>query len=210
MLIYYIKLLLNCNPPLRHSEFLLHLFSMDQSKAPLDLPRRRVGRPNGEPSKVVRLPVRLLPAVQALAELPAGALLPSPLPSSLKLPLFGHKVRAGFPSPADDYVEAWLDLNEHLIEHKEATFFVQATGDSMIGAGIQEGALLVVDRALEARHNDIVIAVVDGELTVKRLEKRRGKIRLIAENPAYAPIEFKEGQELVVWGVVTSIIQKLK
>jgi SOS-response transcriptional repressors (RecA-mediated autopeptidases) len=183
---------------------------MDQSKASQDLPSRGVGRPKGEPSKVIRLPVRLLPAVQALAGLPAGALLPSPLPSSLKLPLFGHKVRAGFPSPADDYVEAWLDLNEHLIEHKEATFFVQATGDSMIGAGIQEGTLLVVDRALEAHHNDIVIAVVDGELTVKRLEKRRGRIRLIAENPAYAPIEFKEGQELVVWGVVTSIIQKLK
>jgi DNA polymerase V len=154
--------------------------------------------------------VRLLPAVQALVELPAGAMLPSPVPSPLRLPLFGHKVRAGFPSPADDYVEAWLDLNEHLIEHKEATFFVQATGDSMIGAGIQEGTLLVVDRALEPRHNDIVIAVVDGELTVKRLEKRRGKVRLIAENPAFAPIEFKEGQELVVWGVVTSIIQKLK
>lgn len=172
--------------------------------------RPGAGRPKGEPSKVIRLPARLLPAVQALAELPEGALLPSPMPVPLKLPLFGHKVRAGFPSPADDYVEAWLDLNEHLIEHKEATFFVQATGDSMINAGIQEGTLLVVDRALEPRHNDIVIAVVDGELTVKRLEKRRGKIRLIAENPAYAPIEFKEGQELTVWGVVTSIIQKLK
>ncbi len=101
-------------------------------------------------------------------------------------------------------------MNEHLIEHREATFFVQAAGDSMINAGIQEGTLLVVDRALEPRHNDIVIAVVDGELTVKRLEKRRGKVRLIAENPAYAPIEFKEGQELMVWGVVRSVIRKLK
>jgi DNA polymerase V len=173
-------------------------------------PRPGAGRPKGEPSKVVRLPARLLPSVQALMELPAGAMLPSPVTPPLALPLFGHRVRAGFPSPADDYVEAWLDLNEHLIEHKEATFFVQAAGDSMIGAGIQEGTLLVVDRALEPRHNDIVIAVVDGELTVKRLEKRRGRIRLIAENPAYAPIEFKEGQEMVVWGVVTSIIQKLK
>lgn len=173
-------------------------------------PRPGAGRPKGEPSKVVRLPVRLLPAVQALSQLPQGALLPAPTPGTLSLPLFGHKVRAGFPSPADDYVEAWLDLNEHLVEHKEATFFVQATGDSMIGAGIQEGSLLVVDRALDPRHNDIVIAVVDGELTVKRLEKRRGKVRLLAENPAYAPIEFKDGQELMVWGVVTSIIQKLK
>jgi DNA polymerase V len=172
--------------------------------------RPGAGRPKGEPSKVVRLPARLLPAVQALSELPAGTMLPSPVTAQLKLPMFGHRVRAGFPSPADDYIEAWLDLNEHLIEHKEATFFVQASGDSMTGAGIQEGTLLVVDRALEPSHGDIVIAVVDGELTVKRLEKRRGKIRLIAENPAYAPIEFKEGQELMVWGVVTSIIQKLK
>lgn len=124
--------------------------------------------------------------------------------------MFGHKVRAGFPSPADDYVEAFLDLNEHLIEHKDATFFVQATGDSMTGAGIQEGNLLVVDRALEARHGDIVIAVIDGDLTVKRLEKRRGRIRLMAENPAYDPIEFTDGQELTIWGVVTSVIQRIK
>lgn len=173
-------------------------------------PRPGAGRPKGEPSRVIRLPERLLPSVQALMELPAGAMLPSPVTPPLALPLFGHKVRAGFPSPADDYVEAWLDLNEHLIEHKEATFFVQAAGDSMIGAGIQEGTLLLVDRALAPRHNDIVIAVVDGELTVKRLEKRRGKVRLLAENPAYAPIEFKEGQELMVWGVVRCIIRKLK
>ena len=80
----------------------------------------------------------------------------------------------------------------------------------MTGAGIQEGNLLVVDRSLEARHGDIVIAVIDGDLTVKRLEKRRGKIRLVAENPAYAPIEFTEGQELTIWGVVTSVIQRIK
>ena len=137
-------------------------------------------------------------------------MLPHPGATAFKRPLFGHKVRAGFPSPADDYVEAFLDLNEHLIEHKEATFFVRATGDSMTGAGIQEGNLLVVDRALEARHGDIVIAVIDGDLTVKRLDKRRGKIRLVAENPAYAPIELKDGQELTIWGVVTSVIQRFK
>ena len=171
------------------------------------------GRPKGEPSKVIRLPVSLVPTVQALLasrDNPAGVLSPRPDAPTLKLPKFGHKVRAGFPSPADDYVEAWLDLNEHLIEHKDATFFVQATGDSMTGAGIQEGNLLVVDRALEARHGDIVIAVIDGELTVKRLEKRRGKIRLVAENPDYAAIEFKEGQELTIWGIVTSVIQRIK
>lgn len=171
------------------------------------------GRPKGEPSKVIRLPVSLVPTVQALLNTrsnPDGVLSPWPNPPVIKRPLFGHKVRAGFPSPADDYVEALLDLNEHLIEHQEATFFVQATGDSMIGAGIRDGSLLVVDRALEPKHGDIVIAVVDGELTVKRLEKRRGRIRLVAENPAYAPIEFKDGQELTIWGVVTSVIQRLK
>ncbi len=136
--------------------------------------------------------------------------MPHPDATNLSLPLFGHKVRAGFPSPADDYVEAWLDLNEHLVEHKDATFFVRATGDSMTGAGIQEGNLLVVDRALEAKHHDIVIAVVDGEMTVKRLDKQRGRIRLLAENPAYEPIEFQDGQELTIWGVVTSVIQRFK
>ena len=171
------------------------------------------GRPKGEPSKVIRLPVSLVPTVQTLLAAQnnsAGVLSPRLHAPALKLPMFGHKVRAGFPSPADDYVEAFLDLNEHLIEHKDATFFVQTTGDSMTGAGIQEGNLLVVDRALEARHGDIVIAVIDGDLTVKRLEKRRGKIRLMAENPSYAPIEFTEGQELTIWGVVTSVIQRIK
>ncbi len=176
--------------------------------------RPGAGRPSRHgPSKVIRLPVSLIPAVQLLltsSDFPDGAILPPPVASRPLRPLLGHKVQAGFPSPADDYVEAWLDLNEHLIEHKDATFFVQATGDSMTGAGIQEGNLLVVDRALEARHGDIVIAVIDGELTVKRLEKRRGKIRLLAENPAYSPIEFKDGQELTIWGVVTSVIQKFK
>ena len=174
--------------------------------------RPGAGRPSRlGPSKVVRLPVSLVPVVESLiVARDSGVLSPHPHASVLKLPMFGHKVRAGFPSPADDYIEAWLDLNEHLIAHKEATFYVQATGDSMTGAGIQEGCLLVVDRALEARHNDIVIAVIDGELTIKRLEKRRGKIRLLAENPAYAPIEFIDGQELSIWGVVTSVIQKLK
>jgi DNA polymerase V len=172
--------------------------------------RENAGRNPGEGSKVIRLPLSLVPSVESLLAAPHGARVPSPSTTPLSLPKFGHRVKAGFPSPADDYIEAWLDLNEHLIEHKEATFFVEASGDSMVGAGIQEGNLLVVDRALEPGNGDIVIAVVDGELTVKRLEKRRGKIRLLAENPAYAPIEFKDGQELTIWGVVTSVIQKIK
>lgn len=173
--------------------------------------RLGAGRPSRHgPSKVVRLPISLAPVVQSLIDAPPGTRMPHPDATNLPLPLFGHKVRAGFPSPADDYVEAWLDLNEHLVEHKDATFFVRATGDSMTGAGIQEGNLLVVDRALEAKHHDIVIAVVDGEMTVKRLDKQRGRIRLLAENPAYEPIEFQDGQELTIWGVVTSVIQRFK
>ena len=172
--------------------------------------RPGAGRPKGEPTTVIRLPAGLVPAVQSLLAAPAGARIPSPHAASHKRPLFGHKVRAGFPSPADDFVEAWLDLNEYLIERKEATFFLRVSGDSMTGAGIQEGNLLVVDRSLEARHGDIVIATIDSELTIKRLDKRRGRIRLLAENPAYAPIELQDGQELTIWGVVTSVIQRIK
>lgn len=172
--------------------------------------RSGAGRPSGEGTKVVRLPVKLVSVVQSLMAAPADSLLPHPSSPKLTLPKFGHKVRAGFPSPADDYIETWLDLNEHLIKHKDATFFVQASGDSMKGAGIFDGSLLVVDRSLEAKNGDIVIAVVDSELTVKRLEKRRGRIRLIAENPDFQPIEFKDGQELTIWGVVTSVTLRFK
>ncbi len=125
-------------------------------------------------------------------------------------PLFSSHVPAGFPSPADDYVEGSLDLNEHLIEHREATFFVRVQGHSMIGAGIIDGDLLVVDRALEARDGDIVIAVIDGELTLKRLYKRQGIVRLVPENPRFQPIEFQEGQELTLWGVVTSVVHRFR
>jgi len=127
----------------------------------------------------------------------------------LTIPLFSYAVRAGFPSPADDYVSEALDLNEHLIAHREATFFLRARGHSMTGAGIQDGDLLVVDRSLTPGHRTIVIAVVDGEFTVKRLYKRGGRIRLLAENPDFAPMEFNEGQELQIWGVVTSVIHRM-
>lgn len=137
-------------------------------------------------------------------------LTPSPDAPHLARPLFLSRVTAGFPSPAEDYVEGSLDLNEHLIQHKEATFFVRVRGDSMAGACIRNGDLLVVDRAREASDGDIVIAVVDGELTVKRLYRRGGHLRLLPENPCYHPIEFKDGQELVVWGVVTSFIHRFE
>ncbi len=136
--------------------------------------------------------------------------IPSPNPQRAARPLFLSRVPAGFPSPAEDYVEGSLDLNEHLIEHREATFFVRVKGQSMTGAGIADGDLLVVDRSLEAGDGDIVVAVVDGELTVKRLSRRGGRVRLLAEHPGFAPIEFKDGQELTVWGVVTSIVRRIR
>ena len=123
-------------------------------------------------------------------------------------PLFGHKVEAGFPSPADDYIEGRLSLDEHLIQHREATFFVRAKGNSMVGAGIFDGDLLVVDRSLTPSSGDIVIAVLDAELTVKRLIRRDGMVILKPENPDFKEIVLKEGQELQVWGVVTSTTKK--
>ncbi|KXS32871.1 MAG: Peptidase S24/S26A/S26B, conserved region [Candidatus Gallionella acididurans] len=123
-------------------------------------------------------------------------------------PLFSHKVAAGFPSPADDYIEGRLSLDEHLISNKDATFFVRAKGNSMVGAGIFDGDLLVVDKSLTPSSGDIVIAIVDGDLTVKRLINRDGKVILKPENPRCQEIEFKEGQELQVWGVVTSAVKK--
>ena len=105
------------------------------------------------------------------------------------LPIFLGRLPAGFPSPADDYLEGKLDLNRHLIKHPAATFFVRVTGDSMIGAGIHSGDLLVVDRSLEPADKNVVVAVLDGELTVKRLFKQLGVLRLLPENLNYQPIE---------------------
>lgn len=125
------------------------------------------------------------------------------------IPCMSYSVRAGFPSPADDYVEKRIDLNEELIQHREATFFLRVRGHSMIGAGIDDGDELIVDRAIIPEHNRIVVAAVDGELTVKRFYQRHGVVKLLAENPQYPDIEFKNEQEMVIWGVVTKIIKSV-
>ena len=138
----------------------------------------------------------------------APVLLPAVGSQPIHVPLFSHKVAAGFPSPADDYIEGRLSLDEHLIQHREATFFVRAKGNSMVRAGIFDGDLLVVDKSLTPASGDIVIAVVDGDLTVKRLIMRNGTVILKPENPRFKEIEFKDGQELQVWGVVTSTVKK--
>ncbi|MBC8208206.1 MAG: translesion error-prone DNA polymerase V autoproteolytic subunit [Desulfobulbaceae bacterium] len=124
-------------------------------------------------------------------------------------PLFACGVSAGFPSPADDYIERQLDLNELLIRNPPATFFVRVTGDSMTGAGINHDDLLVVDRSLEPASGRIIIAVLNGELTVKRFVLGDGICRLLAENPDYPPQEITADTTFEVWGVVTSVIHSL-
>lgn len=133
--------------------------------------------------------------------IPAAKLVPVQL-----FPLYSSKVPAGFPSPADDYIESRLDLNEYLVRHKEATFFLRVKGSSMAGANIHDGSLLIVDRSIEAKHNDIVVADIDGDLTVKRLYKRDGVVKLLAENEAFPEIVIKPDSELVVWGVVRHVV----
>lgn len=124
-------------------------------------------------------------------------------------PIFMATVPAGFPSPAADYEEGKLDLNKHLIKNSTATFFVRVTGDSMVKAGIHDGDLLVVDRSIEPRDKNVVIAVVNGELTVKRIRIRKNRLTLEAENEAYQSQEINDGMEFEVWGVVTNVIHAL-
>lgn len=166
--------------------------------------RLNAGRPKGlgkykEPTKPLRIPLSKLNDIQLFLE--EGTF--------YKLPLYGCKVRAGFPSPADDYIETYLDLNNYLISHPSATFFVRASGDSMIKAGIADGDLLIVDRSIEATHGRIVIAAVNGELTVKRLSIANGQTQLVPENDNYPPILITEDLELVIWGVVLHNIRSV-
>lgn len=177
----------------------------------------------GEPTVLVRVPESVKPVVvdflselaqkrQAEPQWPSD-LVPVQLaenPSVFKVPLFAYTVRAGFPSPADDYVADTLDLNDHLMPRKEASFLLRAKGDSMVGAGIHDGDILIIDRSIAPTDGHVVIATLDGQFTVKTLEKKRGKIRLLPANPDFEPIELKDEQELQIWGVVTNVIHSLK
>lgn len=128
---------------------------------------------------------------------------------SVTIPLFLERISAGFPSPADDYIEAELDLNRLLIKNQAATFLVRVGGDSMINAGIHDKDILVVDKSEEAIHGKIVVAVVDGEFTVKRLYMKNGKCMLVPENPRFKSIVIGPEQELNVWGVVVGVVRKM-
>ena len=133
----------------------------------------------------------------------------------LRLPLIGGRVEAGFPSPADDFIERSLDLNEQLVANPIATFFVRANGNSMDGAGIHDGDLLVVDRSVTPSHGSVVVAIVDGGLVVKRFSKR-GAIGMLQPEPSvidqgdYAPIEIGPETDARIWGVVTWSIHRLE
>ncbi len=127
----------------------------------------------------------------------------------IKIPLYNESVKAGFPSPADDFIDKHIDLNELLIRHPAATFFVRVKGDSMINSGILSGDVLIVDRALEANNNCIVIAVINGELTVKRLRKKGERVQLVPENDNYPIIEITSEMSFQIWGVVKSVIREI-
>ncbi|MFA7057409.1 MAG: translesion error-prone DNA polymerase V autoproteolytic subunit [Candidatus Cloacimonadales bacterium] len=131
------------------------------------------------------------------------------LKTKIARPLLGTDVPAGFPSPAQDYIEDRLDLNEHLIQHPSATYFVRVDGYSMIEAGIFPDDILIVDRSLEGVHNKVIIAVLNGELTVKRLFIKNDIYFLKPENPEFDSIEITKEDQFSVWGVVTYVIHKL-
>jgi len=166
----------------------------------------------GEPTQAIRVPMSLIPTLKTLLEQYGKppqemALLPlTDRPSTLALPLFASKVAAGFPSPADDYVEKSLDLNELLVQNPAATFFARAEGESMINAGIFPNDILVVDRSLEPVAGKIVVCALNGELTVKRLIHEHGQWLLKAENPDYPNILLQAEWDMVIWGVVTRVI----
>ncbi|MGY6273067.1 LexA family protein [Achromobacter denitrificans] len=129
------------------------------------------------------------------------------LPGSIPVHAISGTVQCGFPSPAEDHAEQRLDLNELLVRQPDATFFMRVRGPSMSEAGIDDGDYAVVDRSITPAHGQIVVAVVDGEYTIKRLYRRGRRVRLDAANPTFPNIELRDGQELVVWGVVTWTIK---
>ncbi len=152
----------------------------------------------GETTKAIRVPLSMVDAIISYAKNRGHA-----------LPLYSSQVSAGFPSPAEDHVEGKLDLNEYLVKNPTSTFFVRVSGDSMIRAGIHPGDILVVDRSLEPVSNKVVIAAVDGQLTVKRLYKDDSCVELRPENDKYQPINITAETSLHIWGVVTNVIHAL-
>ncbi|MBK5194311.1 MAG: translesion error-prone DNA polymerase V autoproteolytic subunit [Flavobacteriaceae bacterium] len=125
------------------------------------------------------------------------------------MPLSTNGISAGFPSPAEDHLEDIIDLNHHLIKNKDATFFGRAEGDSMIGAGIGNGDLLVIDKSLRPKNQNIAVCFLDGGFTVKRIKIEKDTIWLVAENEKYKPIKVTSENDFVIWGIVTHCIKSL-
>jgi DNA polymerase V len=165
--------------------------------------RKGAGRPKGTgkfgtPTKAIRVPANMVNKIMRFIETKGG-----------KYPLYDCQVQAGFPSPAEDNPPEMLDLNAHLVRNPSSTFFVRVAGESMTGAGIFPDDLLVVDRSKEPDQGDIVIAVVDGEFTVKRLAFSRGKMELRPENRRYRKIRVYDDIECDIWGVVRHVIHQV-
>ncbi len=168
-----------------------------------------------EVTKPVRIPLSQIPAVRAFlharvfAEIPVSPLPLNPAPRHRTVPVFASGVRAGFPSPADDHAESGLDLNE-LVENPAATFCAWAEGDSMIDLGILDGDLMIIDRSLTPRNDDVVVADMNGSFTVKRLLQKSSGNFLMPANADYPPIPIQPGDEVRIWGVVVRVIHDLR
>lgn len=186
--------------------------------------RDGAGRPHGsgkygEPTRAIRVPHSLVEQLQQFlvsygekdSIIPPSALPAALTPRNTAIPFYGHKIAAGFPSPADDHRDTPLDLNEHLIKNPATTFFVRVEGESMINAGIFPNDMLVVDLSLEPQDSNVVIAFVDGEFTVKRLKiAKNQQITLLPENENFSPIVINEDMDFRLWGVVTNVIHALR
>ncbi len=127
--------------------------------------------------------------------------------TSLEIPLFENGISAGFPSPADDFLDTSIDLNKELIKNTSTTFFAKVKGSSMIGAGINDGDLLIIDKSITPKSNDIAVCFIDGDFTVKRIDITKDIIWLVAENKAYKPIKVTADNDFTIWGIVTNIIK---
>lgn len=174
--------------------------------------------PYGEPTQPVRVPESQVEAVVAYLDAyrqPTLAEEPRPVsaePTTVSLTAFASRIPAGFPSPAQDYLDDSIDLNAELIiqGHEAATFVLRVKGWSMMNAGIFDGDRIVVDRSLDPRQDDVVVAIINNDLTVKRLGKVDGRLALLPENPHFKPIVLEDGDELMVWGVVTNCLRNFR
>lgn len=162
--------------------------------AAIKKPQKKEG---GRSTKVMRVPLEIVEQVETYTK-----------NKGYRIPFLSGKIPAGFPLNAENHVEEWVDLNQMVIKHPESTFMIEAMGDSMIGAGIQEKDLLIVDGSIEAKSGMIVIAAIDGEYTVKRFHNKDGKIKLLPANKEYPEIDITDKMQFYIAGVVIEMVRK--